>query len=298
MRKLARIGIAVFIGLTLGVFALSALVAEGSLRIQDRPRPSPRAAGILAGETDSDWEAVRISAADGVPLEAWRIVPHESSGATVILLHGVGDTRLGMISHAQLLLRDGFAVLMPDARGHGSSGGDLTTYGIREAGDVHDWADWLFRERGGQRLYGLGESMGAGILLQALACEPRFRAVVAECPFATFEEGAGDRLSGSGLPRLLVWPVTRLGMLYARALYGLDFHRASPAAAVRATHVPVLLIHGALDANLRPENSRVLHAVNPATVLWEVPGAHHVDALSTRPALYRRTVTGWFYSHP
>ena len=33
-------------------------------------------------------------------------------------------------------------------------------------------------------MYGLGESLGASILIQATAREPVFRAIVAECPFA------------------------------------------------------------------------------------------------------------------
>jgi len=55
----------------------------------------------------------------------------------------LGDTRLGMLAHAAFLLREGFTVLTPDLRGHGVSGGPITTYGIREARDVHSWTDWL-----------------------------------------------------------------------------------------------------------------------------------------------------------
>lgn len=61
----------------------------------------------------------------------------------VILLHGLSDNRLGMIGYAELLLAHGFAVLMPDARAHGASGGDLATYGLLESDDIHEWFDWL-----------------------------------------------------------------------------------------------------------------------------------------------------------
>jgi hypothetical protein len=65
------------------------------------------------------------------------------NGDAVILLHGVADNRMGMIGYADLLLRHGYAVLLPDARRHGESGGELATYGIKEAGDVRRWYDWV-----------------------------------------------------------------------------------------------------------------------------------------------------------
>src|ERR1035441_10386321 len=209
---------------------------------------------------------------------------------------GVADSRLGMMAHAAFLVRAGYTVLAPDCRGHGSSGGDIITYGIREADDVHRWADLLLRRPGIHRLYGIGQSMGASILLESLPREPRFRAVVADCPFATFEEVAYDRLEQRGMLGTAVsWPVVQIGFLYTRMRYGLNLRDASPAAAVRFTKVPVLLIHGMKDANIPPRHSRELHALNPATTqLWEVPGADHVASLGAAPQQYQHIVIAWF----
>ena len=187
-----------------------------------------------------------------------------------MLLHGVGDTRLGMTGHLQYLLRGGYAALMPDARGHGSSGGDLVTYGLKEARDTAMWAQWLDGQPGVERIYGLGESMGAGVLIQSLAYNPGFRAIVAECSFATFEDVAEYRV-GSRLFPLVAWPVVRMASWYSRLRYGVDVMQASPVAALRRSKTPVLLIHGTADVNIPPQESRDLHAANPAsTVLWEV----------------------------
>lgn len=141
--------------------------------------------------------------------------------------------------------------------------------------------------------------MGAAILLESLSREPRFRAVVAECPFATFEEVAFDRLHQiSLLPKPVLWPLVRTANLYARVRYGIDLNRASPADAVARTHVPILLIHGDRHTNIPPRHSRELRALNPADVtLWEVPGAPHVGALFTAPDEYVRRVAGWFTQH-
>ena len=294
--RIGRLIIAVLIGLGLA----SVLATENALRIPERPRPQAGEADAVARETGSTWQSVQVTADDGAVMDAWFFTPRAPSGSTVLLLHGVADTRTGMLVHADYLLRRGFAVLDPDLRGHGSSGGALTTYGIKEAADVRSWSDWVLENRPSDRWYGLGESLGAAILLQSLRLEPRFRAVVAECPFATFDEVASDRMSQfSGVWRPAFWPLVHSGFLYARVRYGLDLRQASPAAAVRYTNVPILLIHGTSDTHIPLRHSRELHALNPrATELWEVPGAEHVGALGTQPETYIRTVTEWFRSHP
>jgi len=278
-----------------GVCGASIIAAEGALVIRARPAASPRAADDLARQTDSTWQLAYVTTRDAAVLQGWLFTPVRPNGAGVILLHGVGDTREGMMSHADFLVRAGYTVLTPDARGHGESGGSFITYGVLEAEDVHVWADWLFA-RGVRRLYGLGESMGASILLESLAREPRFRTVVAECPFATFAEVARFRLArASGGPEWAFRPITALGFTYARLRYGVDLTKASPLAAVRAAQTPILLIHGQQDRNIPIAQSRELAAANPKWVrLWEVPRATHVNAFGVEPERYIREVLGWF----
>ena len=291
---------AIRISLVLGIalLAASAFLAEGALHVWNQHNAAPGEADALARQGAATWKPVRLSV-DGAQLEAWLFTPARPNGAAVILMHGVADTRTGMSGHAPFLLRAGYTVLMPDSRGHGASGSGIITYGLREAGDIHRWADLLIAQPGVERLYGLGQSMGAAILLEALPREPRFRALVADCSFATFEEIACDRLGQHGIrSRAVSWPVVGLGFTYARLRYGIDLWHASPAESLRAARTPVLLIHGLADTNILPRHSRELHAANPAlTELWEVPRAGHVDALSTAPAEYQSRVLAWFGAH-
>jgi hypothetical protein len=275
-------------------------VAESALHVTVRPGPDSADAARVARAGKAQWAAAEVTAADGAVLRGWIFTPAAPNGSAVIVLHGVGDTRAGVLGHAAYLLSAGYTVLTPDSRGHGASGGDYITFGVKEAADVHTWADWLFRNRPVTRLYGMGESMGAGIILESLATEPRLRAVVAECPFVTFQEIAYDRLiQSTGLPRPPLWFVIHTGYLYAQTRYGLNLRRASPLDAVRATKTPILMIHGTADDNIPYRHSEQLHAANPAAItLWLVPGAHHVNALASDPAVYVRRVTGWFADHP
>jgi hypothetical protein len=300
MRIARRLVVVGSVGMAIAFALLAIFVAEGAVHLSVHPQPDPAEADRVSRIADSTWQSAAIAGADGAQLSAWIFTPRRPNRSAVILPHGVNDTRRGVLLHAQYLLQAGFTVLTPDSRAHGASGGRMLTYGVREASDVHAWAEWLFRNRPIERIYGLGESMGAAILLQSLPGEPRFRTVVAECPFSTFEQVAYYRLERiSGLGRWASWPTVQAGFLYVRVRYGVDLKQASPAAAIRATKVPILLIHGKRDVNIPPSQSEALHAVNPRTTrLWLVPGAVHVSAVGARPEEYVRNVVEWFRSHP
>jgi len=53
--------------------------------------------------------------------------------------------------------------------------------------------NWIEQNAHPRCVFGLGESMGAALLLQTLAKEPRFCAVITESPFTTFREVAYAR---------------------------------------------------------------------------------------------------------
>jgi dipeptidyl aminopeptidase/acylaminoacyl peptidase len=254
------------------------------------------------GPTPPDMQDVSLRTRDNVTLRAWFSQAPQPNGDAVILLHGIADNREGVLGYAEMFRQHGYTVLLPDARGHGRSEG-LASYGLREAGDVHEWADWLTARVHPRCLFGLGESMGAAILLQSLVAEPRFCAVVAESPFSNFRRAAYDRparfLGGHGLwvGRTLLRPVFEVGFEYARLRYGLPLADASPVEAVARSRTPVLLIHGLADLNMRPYHSRRISDARPdhhAIELWEVPGAGHCGAWSTVPKEFETRVLNWF----
>jgi dipeptidyl aminopeptidase/acylaminoacyl peptidase len=264
-------------------------------------------AQTIAARNHAELSEVAITASDGATLRGWSIRPLQGNGDAVILLHGVADNRMGVLGNADLLLRHGYAVLLPDARAHGTSGGYLATYGIKEADDIRRWFNWIQQSESPHCIDGLGESMGAAQLLQSLSTTPGFCAVVAESPFASFREASYDRLAkrlgaGAWLGRTLLRPAVEAGWLYARWKYKVDFEQSSPQNAVAASSVPVLLIHGLKDTNLPPRHSEMIMARSssrkPAVVLWEPAEAKHTGAAAAEPEEFERRLIGWFAGHP
>lgn len=246
-------------------------------------------------------EDVSITAADGNVLKGWIIRPEKLNGNVAFLLHGLGDNRLGMIGYAQLLLSHGYTVLLPDARAHGVSGGELATYGLIERNDIRQWVDLVLERTGARCVYGMGESMGAAQLLQALEVDTRFCAVVAESPFANFREIAYDRMGqpfhvGPWMGRTIFRPLVEVAFLRARWKYHVDMQDVSPMDAMAKTQAPVLLIHGKVDSNIPVRHSELIAKEDPKTVLWEVPGADHCGAIAIAPQEFARRVLDWFGS--
>ena len=263
-------------------------------------------ARAIATRNHAELTEVAVTASDGAILRGWSIRPLHGNRDAVILLHGVADNRMGMIGYAELLLRHGYAVLLPDARRHGTSGGDLATYGINEADDIRRWFNWIQQSETPRCIDGLGNSMGAAQLLESLPAAPGFCAVVVESPFANFREASYDRLAerlgaGAWLGRTLLRPVVETGFLYARWKYKVDLEQASPENAVAASSVPVLLIHGLKDTNLPPRHSEMILAHSrtriPAVEFWEPAEAKHTGAAAAEPEEFERRVIGWFESH-
>lgn len=282
-----------------GIFA-----AEAALHPQRSPVTAPEleSARRIAAVNRAQFSEVSVEAADHAVLRAWSIVPAAGNGDAVLLLHGQADNRAGMLGPAAMLLRHGYSVLLPDARGHGASGGDLATYGVLERDDIRRWFDWLAQTQHPRCIDGVGDSMGAAELLQSLIVEHGFCAVAAESSFSSFREVAYDRMgqqfhTGPWLGRTLLRPAVDLGLVYARLKYNINLAHASPLNAIAGTTTPVLLIHGLADDNIPPRHSEQMKLSNVSAQLWESARAGHCGASGADPAGYETRVITWFAEH-
>jgi dipeptidyl aminopeptidase/acylaminoacyl peptidase len=279
-------------------------IADASLKLHRLPlRHRQAIAAGMRADFQAELQDVAITAADGAALKGWFVHPHDYNGNAVILLHGITDNREGVAGYAHLLLEHGYAVMLPDARRHGESGGELATYGVKESDDIHRWVSWIYAHDPPQCVYGFGESYGAALVLQSLAVENRFCAVVVESPFSTTSEMSYERVSGPlhlgpWFGRTVGRPAIWSAVAYARVRYGIDLLQPSPLSAVAHSTVPVLLIHGGDDRNIAPRHSQLIAATASNHVaLWLVPHAGHTMAWAVAHDEFERRLLGWFASH-
>jgi uncharacterized protein len=257
-----------------------------------------RDADVTFGQIGAHREEFDVRAPDGAMLRGWKVGAAKPNGAWVLVFHGVADNRYGMTEHARLLLQSGYGVVMMDSRAHGGSGGEIATYGWLERKDTSAVIDELQRTEHPEHLFALGNSMGAGIVLQAAGADARIEAVAAEAPFANLYEAASDY---AGLQR---WPL--LGktffapgawvlILRGEHLAGFPASEVSPVKAVSGRAFPLLLICDGADVVLPCRHSeKILRAATGAKELWRVPGAMHTGALGMAPEEFRRRVVAFF----
>ncbi len=301
-RKVLTIAVGIYLLLAL---ISGILVAEASLRLRRLPlRHREQIAAIAERKYQAPLEDVSIQGADGAVLKAWYVRPAKFNGSVVLMTHGITDNREGVAGYSTIFLDQGYAVLLPDARAHGESGGEFATYGVREADDLHRWVSFLYKhdkEHGPPHcVYGFGESYGAALLLQSLAAEPRYCALAVEDSFSSAREMSYERVSGplhvgDWFGRTVGQPVILTARAYARLRYGIDLLQPSPLEAIRHSRVPILLIHGAEDRSINPRHAAMLAAAGTGHVqLWLVPRAWHTGAWSVAHDEFEARVLGWF----
>jgi predicted acyl esterase len=98
----------------------------------------------------------------------------------VMMFHGLGGSHKDLLPLAQSYVAKGYAVFVPDARGHGSSGGFVSLDGPREVADVRTEFQWLagLPEVSDTQIGAWGVSLGGGAA---------WNSVVADVPFRVLE---------------------------------------------------------------------------------------------------------------
>jgi uncharacterized protein len=215
------------------------------------------------------------------------------AGAAVVLLHGAGSTRSGVLDDAVVLGRAGYGVLLFDARGHGRSEGRAMDFGWHGDDDIAGAVTFLQAQPDvdDERIAAVGLSMGGEQAIGAAAGDAGIKAVVAE--------GATNRLAGDkawlsedyGVRGLVQEGVERLVDGAADLLTSARPPTTLQAAAAASTPRPVLLIAGGAGPD-EATAGRYIRSGSPGTVeLWEVPGAGHTAGLRTDPAGWEQRVT-------
>ena len=255
--------------------------------------PRTAVGSTTPADFDLRYRDVELSTSDGVTLSGW-YVP-STNGAAVVLLHGAGSTRSGVLDHAVVLARNGYGVLLFDARGHGRSGGRAMDFGWYGDEDTAAAVDFLASQGDVDdgRIAAVGMSMGGEEAIGAAAADDRISAVVAE---GVTNRVAGDKgwLSDSygwrgAFQERIEHLVYGIADLLTAADPPITLREAVAAAAPR----PVLLI-AASEENDEEPAGRYIRAGSPDTVeLWVVAGAGHTGGLDTEPAEWEARVTAF-----
>jgi pimeloyl-ACP methyl ester carboxylesterase len=212
-------------------------------------------------------------------LELWILDPPQTPRATVLVLHGLRDSKAGSMEAAVKIAEEGMRAILVDLRGHGGSSGQWLSYGVREAHDLRQVIDALQAHHeiaGGLGVY--GPSYGGAVAHQLAAIDPRIHAVVSVAAMSDFRRRSREaRPFGAWIPNAWIDPeIDRVAHLA-----GFRVEDADVARAAARYDAPALLFHGDADTIIAFAHGRRLQrACAPRGCrLVRLPGVGHRDAL-------------------
>ncbi len=255
-----------------------------------------------------------IESLDGTKLSLLHVPvdePADASRGTVLLIHGLGDRKESYLDHAAQLRELGYETVLLDLRGHGKSGGKMTTMGYRESEDIRAAARWVLEgwvleggvleggvleggvlERESPRpLIGWGISLGGtAALLAAATHDPAFDGLIVESPFGSLDETAAHH--AWLLYRIPRFPVVPLVLTLFGLRTGVDAEKVDAYEAAAALgDVPVLFVAGGADPRMPPEHVQRLVDTKPGeSEFLVVPEADHGHVYGTDTDAYMREV--------
>lgn len=256
--------------------------------------PRPDLGDRLPGDLGLDARDVTFAARDGVVLAGWYVASR--NGAAVVLMHGAGSTRTGVLAHAEVLAEHGFGVLLHDARGHGESDGRGMDLGWWGEDDAVGAVDFVLAQPDvtTDRVGLVGLSLGGEVAIGAAGGDERVAAVVAEGATArvSADKDYLDAYGWRGAVQQQVDAVTTaLTDLLTPASQPEPLVESLARAASRERAVSFLLVTAGEvpDELLAAEHLR--DAAPDAVEVWTVDGAGHTGGLATARPEWQRRVT-------
>lgn len=232
------------------------------------------------------YEEARIRARDGVALRA-RYYRFGDGVPTHILLHGYRGSYQDMCGCFRIAKELGHNVLLVNQRAHGKSGGRVITFGVRERLDCVDWTRFVAEKAPEMPIVLWGISMGAATVLMASSLDlpHEVAGIIADCPYTSASAIIRSVCRRNlRLPSALAMPLVQLS---ARVYGGFRLADGDALAAVTRARVPILFVHGDIDALVPCSMSRELAAACASrATLVAVPAADHGIAYMTDPAAY------------
>ena len=285
-----------FAGLVIAVLAGFTIIVLGAGRLFTARRPSD--APDNPGNHGLAYEDVTFESRYNAQLRGWWI-PASSPGGTVVLSHGHNGSMERDLGFAAALNRANYNVLMFNYRAHGSSDGNVCTYGVFEKEDLLGAVDYLAASRGIERVGVVGFSSGAGIALIAAALTHRISALVLDGVFGRFMTLIQAWLRARDLPRPMAYILAQIVLFGASLVTNTRIYQVSPL--LWARHVansPTLFIHAENDRLVSLDQVKMLASDLPATSqIWVASGCNHRDGFKNAPHDYVREVTNWLDQH-
>jgi len=237
-------------------------------------------------------EDAAIRSFDGLDLHAVVIRNNPDISRWVVICHGyayIGKEH--MVFVAQTFHEMGYNVLMPDARGHGQSGGGYIGMGWHDRLDVIRWVDEIIGWDGSAEIVLYGISMGAATVVMASGepLKPAVKAIVADSGYTSAVDVFAYQMKM--IYKLSFFPFMKVSSFVTRLLAGFWLGEASTVRQIAKSATPTLLIHGGEDTFIPPYMlDELYNAAGCPIQRMLIEGANHGQTLIVDRARYWQAI--------
>jgi alpha-beta hydrolase superfamily lysophospholipase len=235
-----------------------------------------------------------VTTEDGLKLAAWDLAHNDTrSKGTILMFHGFGSSRSGIIEEAESFYNLGWNVFMIDFRASGESEGNISSVGYYEVKDVKAAYDHV-AATGEKNILMYGVSMGAATITKAMNDYPQLHPskLILEMPFATMLNAVEGRVRIMNLPGepfgvlLTFWGGTEMGVWA---------FSNKPEEYVKKISCPVLLQWGKKDQRVKEdETNEIYHNLaSKQKTLVEYENAGHESLCINDHAKWMQSVSAF-----
>jgi len=138
---------------------------------------------VLAAPALAQAKEMSLTMDDGVRIDAALLLPDGELPAggwpAIMMFHGLAGSHSGLLALAEAYVAKGYAVFVPDARGHGTSEGFVSLDGPREVADIRTEFEWLaaLPQISDTQIGAWGISLGGGAAWNSVVARVPFKAL-------------------------------------------------------------------------------------------------------------------------
>jgi alpha-beta hydrolase superfamily lysophospholipase len=228
------------------------------------------------------FDTIFLKPDDSLRLEAWQSRDSGFPKGTVILFHGHGGNKAGVINEAYAFNKLGYRVFLVDFRAHGNSQGNVCTIGYDEAKDVKAAYDYV-AAKGEKNIILYGISLGAAAEMKAVKdyyLKPS--KMILEMPFGSLHEAVKARCRILGVPQQ---PIAALLTFWGGAEQGFWAFDHNPEDYAKSIDCGVLLQLGKNDERVTKTETETIYnnlrSTKKSLVIYENSGHQSLCANET-----------------
>lgn len=210
-------------------------------------------------------------------INCWYLDKKENNKGTVILFHGYSAEKSSMLEKALVFENLKYKVLLVDFMGCGSSEGNQTTIGFKEAKDVQTAFDFL-ANKGEKNIYLFGTSMGSVAIMKAISdYNLKPKGIIIECPFGSMYQTTCARFEILNAPK---FPMAGLLVFWGGIQNNFWAFGHKPIKYAKNISCPTLLLYGEQDKKVsRKEIDEIYKNLNGSKMLKTYKLAEHENYL-------------------